>query len=88
MARSVGFFVGHPMDIVLHSNPETVVTFVCPHCPKKHATKFEGTPKQILDAYREHVYDAHSGELGDCGCCGCQHFPDFTGDCREDFERF
>jgi hypothetical protein len=24
----------------------------------------------------------------ECGCCGCYHRTDFTGDCREDSERF
>jgi hypothetical protein len=26
--------------------------------------------------------------LEECGCCGCYHRPGFTGDCREDANRF
>jgi hypothetical protein len=26
--------------------------------------------------------------LEDCGCCGCYHKPGYTGDCRNDKERF
>ncbi len=27
-------------------------------------------------------------ELVECGCCGCFHRPDYSGDCRNDAERF
>jgi hypothetical protein len=82
--RSVGFWCEHPLQGVLHAAPETLITHSCSKCEKK----FSGTARQILDDYREHVYDQHSELLEDCGCCGCSHFPEFNGDCREDWERF
>lgn len=81
--RAIGFFVENKMNVLLHHNPTAVVTFECPKCTRV----FNGTPRQILDAYREHVYESFH-ELEDCGCCGCSHFPEFDGDCREDFDRF
>lgn len=86
---SVGFWIENPMNIALHHRPTETLTFTCPRCPKKRAKTFTGTPEEVLEAYREHVYYSdHAFELEDCGCCGCQHFPDFHGDCREDFDRF
>ena len=32
--------------------------------------------------------EATVDNLEECGCCGCYHRPEFTGDCREDAERF
>ena len=84
MAHSVGFWVEHPLDVILHSEPTAQVKHNCPSCNKL----FEGNVREVLDNYREHVLDGHFEELEDCGCCGCFHFPEFNGDCREDFERF
>lgn len=81
--RSVGFFCEHPLQAVLHTKPAAVVTHVC-RCRKI----FTGDVREVLDAYREHVESVHACELEDCGCCGGQHFPEFSGDCREDWERF
>lgn len=81
--RPVGFFCEHPLQGILHAEPTALVTHKCPQCSKT----FTGPARQVLEAYREHVYDAFH-ELVDCGCCGCQHFPEFDGDCREDWERF
>ena len=44
--------------------------------------------RKVYDAFKDHVIDAHSDILEDCGCCGASHFPEFAGDCREDWERF
>lgn len=29
-----------------------------------------------------------SGDLVECGCCGERHFAEFSGDCRDDLNRF
>ena len=84
--QSHGFWVEHSADIALHTEPNKPIEHTCPR-PKCGRT-FSGKPKDVLEAYREHVYNAHSELLEDCGCCGCSHFPTFHGDCREDFERF
>jgi hypothetical protein len=87
MIRPVGFFCEHPLQGVLHSNPTEVVTF---HCPRPNCSKeWTGPVREVLEKYRDHVLESdHVFELEDCGCCGCQHFPEFDGDCREDWERF
>ncbi len=82
--HSVGLFCEHPLQGILHAEPSTTVKHKCPKCPKT----FSGKVKQILEDYREHVYNTHSKLLEDCGCCGGSHFPEFDGDCREDWERF
>lgn len=82
--RPVGFFCEHPLQTVTHAEPKTVVDHACPKCD----AKFSGEAWQVLDTYREHVLDAHAEVLEDCSCCGASHFPEFDGDCREDWERF
>ncbi len=83
--RLVGFFCEHELQGILHSDPKAHVTYKCPRCPKT----FSGAVRDVLEAYREHVYESdHVFYLEDCGCCGCLHFPEFDGDCREDWERF
>lgn len=32
--------------------------------------------------------EPRTNEIFECGCCECWHRTDFTGDCREDSERF
>jgi hypothetical protein len=82
---SKGFWCEHPLQGILHSEPKKVITFHCPRCSKT----FDGPVRQVLEHYRAHVCNSdHAFELEDCGCCGCQHFPEFDGDCREDWERF
>lgn len=83
--RPVGFWVEHPLGPILHAEPQEIVTHTCTRCSKT----FTGPVREVLEAYREHVYNSdHVYELEDCGSCGCQHFPEFDGDCREDWERF
>lgn len=82
--RPVGFFVEHPLGALTHSAPATVITHECPKCD----AQFSGEVRKVLGTYREHVLDTHMGVLEDCGCCGAFHFPEFDGDCREDWERF
>jgi len=38
----------------------------------------------VEDCLREEVLD----DLEECGCCGGYHRPEFSGDCRDDNERF
>jgi hypothetical protein len=82
--RPVGLFCEHPLQAILHADRNAVVSHQCPKCPQQ----FTGSVREVLDAYREHVWDAHLDLLEDCGCCGGSHFPEFDGDCREDWERF
>lgn len=79
-----GFFVENSMNVALHYAPQEKTIFKCARCEQT----FSGKPRQILDEYREHVESVHAHELEYCGCCGGQHFPEFAGDCREDFDRF
>jgi len=83
--RNVGFWVEHPLGAILHAEPKAIVAHQCPKCDKT----FTGPVRQVLERYREHVLNSdHVFELEDCGSCGCSHFPEFDGDCREDWERF
>lgn len=84
MATSHGFWVEHPLGAVLHASPTEQVTHKCPLCDRE----FSGGVRNVLNECREHVLDTHFNDLEDCGCCGGFHFPEFAGDCREDFERF
>lgn len=92
--RPVGFWCEHPLQALTHSAPNTVVTHSCPKCSRKTpetraiAFRMTGPVREVLHAYQDHVINAHSEELEDCGCCGASHFPEFDGDCREDWERF
>lgn len=79
-----GFFVEHPLGVVMHSAPETIVDHKCPKCERV----FHGKVRKVYDEYREHVELVHFDLLEDCDCCGGFHFPEFRGDCREDWERF
>ena len=84
--QPVGLFAQHPLQGVLHHTPQANITHNCPVCNKE----FTGNVRAVLYEYREHVFDTHLYELEEdaCGCCGGYHFPSFTGDCREDWERF
>ena len=82
--RAVGFFCEHPLQALTHAEPKAIITHACPKCGKQ----FQGEARAVLDRYQDHVFDAHLEELEDCGCCGAMHFPEFDGDCREDWERF
>lgn len=82
--RAVGLFCEHPLQALTHAKPHKVVFHKCPKCEKT----FEDEARRVLYLYRAHVYDAHFDLLEDCGCCGEMHFPEFDGDCREDWERF
>jgi hypothetical protein len=82
--RAVGFFCEHPLQGLTHAAPETIITHTCPKCGQK----WTGEVRKVLHTYQDHVWDTHTELLEDCGCCGGQHFPEFDGDCREDWERF
>lgn len=82
--KPTGLFAEHPLQGLLHREPKAQIKHQCPKCSQV----FEGEIRQVLYAYREHVLDEHSNVLEDCGCCGGFHFPEFAGDCREDWERF
>ena len=82
--RAIGFFCEHPLQALTHAAPETRITHKCPQCGKE----FTGEVRRVLHRYQDHVNDAHFELLEDCGCCGAMHFPEFDGDCREDWERF
>lgn len=85
MIRPVGFYCEHPLQSTLYTQPTVIIEHKCPRCLKT----FTGAIPDVLAAYRGHVeYSDHFFELVDCGCCGCLHFPEFDGDCREDWERF
>lgn len=84
----VGLFAQHELQATLHHEPMAMIRFTCPHCPKKLAKVFMGNVRDVLNRYRDHVEDRHFEELEECGGCGGYHFPDFAGDCREDWERF
>src|SRR6266704_3197514 len=60
--HSVGLFCEHPLQGILHAEPSTTVKHKCPKCPKT----FSGKVKQILEDYREHVYNTHSKLLAAC----------------------
>lgn len=77
-------FAQHPLQGVLHHEPTAIVTHKCPHCDWTRT----GNVRDVLEAFQEHAYNAHLEILEECGCCGCYHFPEFRGDCREDWERF
>jgi len=80
-----GLFAEHPLQGVLHHAPTEIVTHECRSCE----WELTGPVREVYEAFKDHVVDAHLyDELEECGCCGCYHYPDFHGDCREDWERF
>lgn len=79
-----GLLCEHPLQAKLHQSPESEISHNCPECNQL----FTGKVRPVYQAYKEHVLDCHEELLEDCGCCGGLHFPEFAGDCREDWERF
>ena len=82
--QPVGLFYQHPLQWTLHHEPTAQIVHTCPKC----GNEFGGEVRKVYNLYKEHVMDEHEDELEDCGCCGGLHFPEFRGDCREDWERF
>jgi hypothetical protein len=44
--------------------------------------------KQSMKRIHKVTINRISEEMEECGCCGGYHRPEFSGDCREDAERF
>ena len=83
--RAVGFFCEHPLQGVLHSNPTEDRSIRSLHVPLSASEVLEG-----MDRSSAKSFGGIPGSRSRIRSClrACSHFPEFDGDCREDWERF
>ena len=54
------------------------------HCSPEYRARIDMTIEPVVEALSR----ALDTILEDCGCCGCKHPRGFSGDCRDDWNRF